>query len=259
MIVRNVKFSNNKVEIVLDKKSFFISKENYIENAVAINSEISEEKINSLLEYEKVIESKMYLIKLLNKKALSEYEVYKKLLEKGIDDSYIKKIINNLSRMGLINDEFVAIVNLESMLLKKKGKREIVKNLKEKKINDTIIDKLIKEIDEEVYIDNFNKLVNKYLKMYDGKSYKVKENLLRQKLENIGYENEIISSINIDNDLDNEYELVKKEVVKMVKLKSIVLSNYENVNKLKRKLVVKGFSYDIINKVIEEVKCYETY
>ena len=33
----------------------------------------------------------------------------------------------------------------------------------------------------------------------------------------------------------------------------------ENVNKIKIKLATKGFSYDIINLAIEEVKNYETY
>jgi len=259
MIVKNIKFNGDKVEVVLDCKSFYLSKENYIENPLAIESEISEEKISYLLNYEKIIESKMEMIKLLNRKALSEYEVAIKLKGKEIDHRYIKQIIDSLKRMGLINNEFVAIVTCENMLIKRSGKNKIRKHLKEKKIDESTIEKVLKDIDEELYLRNFNKCLEKYLKMYEKKSHKLKENMIRQKLVEIGYEEELISSIYIDDDRDNEVEVAKQALLKLIKNKNTDLNNYENINKIKTKLIMKGFSYDIINIALEEVKHNETY
>lgn len=259
MVVKDVKFVNNKVKVICDGTDFLISKENYIENPITIDSQITEEKISKLLEYEFVIENKLQMIKLLNKKALSEYEVYKWLKEKNVSPVYIKQIIDSLKSIGLINDEYVAIITLERELFKRKGKKEIKNVLKEKRIDEAIIARVVNEIDEDLYKENFNKVVSKYLKMYDKKSGKVKNNLLRQKLEEMGYEYELISSLDLGVDNSRELDLAKNSLVKIIKNKNMDLNSYENINKIKLKLANKGFSYDIINMALEEVKKNETY
>lgn len=259
MIVKDIKFINNKVRVTLDDTVFFMSKENYIENPLTIDSNVDQQKLDYLKEYENIIEVKQYLIKLLNRKALSEYEVYLKIKEKEVDNKNAKIVIDSLKRAGLINDEFVAGITVESELVKRRGKRNIIKALKEKRINEDTIDRVIGDIDEDMYLDNFNRVVNKYLKMYDKKSQKVKEGLLRQKLEELGYERELVNDINIEKDSNTEMTLAKETIIKIIKSKRMDLSNYENINKIKTKLVMKGFSYDIINMALEEVKCDETY
>ena len=259
MVVRNIKFINNKVEVILEDTSFFMSKENYIENPIAVESDIDQSKIDYLKEYETVIELKQYLIKLLNKKALSEYEVYLKLKEKEINNKYVRQVIDSLKGFGLINDEFVAVITVDSELVKRRGKKSIIRTLRNKKINNDIIDKVINEIDEEIYLENFNRVVNKYLKMYEKKSQKMKESLLKQKLEELGYETELVNSVVIEKDSSSEVALAKNFIVKIIKSKKMDLNSYENINKIKSKLVMKGFSYDIINLALEEVKCDETY
>lgn len=259
MLVKNIQYKNNKIEVVLEETSFFISKENYIENPIAVDSDLSDERVSYLLKYEKVVNCKMEMIKILNKKALSEYEVFLKLKEKDISYKDIKKIVDDLKRAGLINDEFVALINLENLIVKRKGKREIRKILKEKRISDEIIENVIQEIDVEVYLDNFNKMTDKYLKMYEKKSFKLRESMLKRKLEELGYEEDLISTVNVIKDNDGELELAKNTFYKLTRNKNIDLNSYENINKIKLKLLTKGFSYDIINLVLEEVKNDETY
>ena len=169
MLVKDVKFKNNKVEIILDEGSFFISKENYIENPVAINSFIDEEKVDFLLDEEKTIECKNYIIRQLNKKVMSEYEVLAKLKEKELKKEYIDKIIDSLKRMGLINDEYFSSLFVDFLLSKRKGKLDIYSSLKEKKIDEQIIQKVIKEIDLDQYKNNFEDY-NEYLKSLNMKA-----------------------------------------------------------------------------------------
>lgn len=254
MLVKNIKFINDKIEVVLEDRSFFISKENYIENPVAINSILDENRINYLLEQEFVITSKNELIKLLSRKVLSEKNIRLKLKEKGLKDVFVKKIMDSLSRMGLINDEYFCEVFISNLLMKKKGKREIIKQLEKEGVDRNIYLKQIENIEEDIYLNNFNKVYSKYLKMYDNKSYKLKEKMIIDKLKEYGYEEELINSISFDKNEENELENARAQLNKIIKSKKINLNNYENINKIKTKLVIKGFSYDIINRVVEEVK-----
>ena len=259
MIIKNVKFKNNKVEIVMDEGSFFISKENYIENPLTIDSNIDQKEINELLEKERVIEAKISVIKTLNKKVLTEYEVYKHLKDKEIDNKYIKEIISSLTNIGLINDDYACDILVDSFLVKKKGREEIYKRLVEKRIDENIIRRALENIDEELYVDNFNKVSEKYIKMYSNKSSRVKENMVKQKLKEYGYENKYIESLAVEINNDEDVTLARKYLAKLLKNKSIDMTNYENINKIKTKLVMKGFNYDIINLVLKEVIRDETY
>ena len=259
MLVKDVKFINGKVKIMFENSFLIISKENYIENPLAIDSEINENKIQYLIDYEKIVLAKEKIIKLLNRKALSEFETYLKLKEMELHKKDIIPIIDELKRCGLINDEFVAMITVESELLKRKGKECIYKTLLSKKINEETINNCLSQIDEEVYRANFEKVVAKYEKMYSTKGELLKEKLLKQKLKEIGYEDSLILNIKLDNNREDEVQLAKTFISKLIKNKHYDLNNYENVNKIKIKLNMKGFSYDIINCALEEVKKNETY
>ena len=259
MLVKDVKFKDNKVEIVTSNGSFFISKENYIENPIANDSSIDQKRIDYLLEYERVILAKTNIIKTLNKKLLSEYSVRKKLKDDGLNNKEISEIINSLLRMGLLNDEYYASVKLDSLLMKRKGKLEIIKELSEEKININFINKCIDSIEDEIYLNNFNKVKEKYLKMYSNKASKVKEQMVKLKLKEYGYEEELINFVNVSKDNNSEVELARVQLAKLLKNKQYSLNDSMIVNKIRAKLMAKGFSYDIINVVLEEVKEHETY
>lgn len=257
--VKNIRFVNNKVEIILDEKTICISKENYIDNPMTIDSFVNEEQIRYLLDYERVIESKIELIKMLNKKALTEHEIINRLKDKEITGQDIKMIVESLKRAGLINDEYVGILWVESLLVKRVGKLEIIRKLREKGIDDEISNKLISEIDEIVYEDNFYKVCEKYLKMYDNKGHKLKEQLVTNKLREKGYEEEYIKRIRVDKNDEEELKKVKQTLLKLLKDYKLSSISGEKLNKIKSKLVNKGFNYAIINLAIEEVKENEAY
>ena len=258
MLVKNIKFKNNKVEVILDNGSFVISKENYIENPLAIDSSIDDKRVEELLKKEKTIEAKISLVKLLNRKVLTEAEVYTYLKDKELEYKDIKEIINNLKNIGLINDEYACDILISMLLGKRKGRLEIYKVLKAKRISLNIINKSMENIDEEMYVDNFNKVYEKYLKMYSNKSNKVRENMIKIKLKEYGYEDSYINNLEIENNGD-DLLLARKYLQKLMKNKNIDMSDHQNVNKIRTKLVMKGFNYDIINLVLKEVNENETY
>lgn len=259
MLVKDVKFKDNKVVIYLDDGSFFISKENYIENPISIDSFIDQKRIDYLLERENFIMAKITITKMLNRKVMSIYAIKSKLKEMGLNNKEIKELVDSLERMGLLNDDYYTSLKVENLLFKRKGKIEIKKELLEEKIGEDIIDKYLSNIDEETYVNNFNKVKEKYLKMYVNKSYKVREQMVRVKLKEYGYEEEFINNLEINKNISDELVIAKKELFKILKNKEYDLSNSVLVNKIRAKLMAKGFSYDIINRALEEVKENETY
>lgn len=259
MQVTNVKFVNDKVEIVLGNNSFFMSKENYIENPITIDSFVSKEKIDYLKKQEKIIEIKMEMIKLLNKRMLSESEIKKKIKEKELNTEDTNTILESLKRLGLINDSYFAELLVDKLLFNKKGKLEIYKELTKNEIKNEIIANVMDKIDEDMYRSNFCKVCEKYEKIYNKKSLKMKKQMIVNKLRECGYEDELISSVNFKENSDKELGLAKICLCKILKNKKLDLNNYENVNKIRTKLMVKGFSYDIINLALKEVSEDETY
>lgn len=259
VIVKDIKFKDNKIEVILDNGRFSISKENYIENPITRDSFIDEKRIEELLSKEKVIEAKMKIIRLLNRKIMSEWEAYKYLIDNEVDARNARKIIGDLSSIGLINDDYVCDILVDSLVSKRKGKLKIISYLKEKRIAEKIIEKYVCKIDEELYINNFEKVLEKYNKMYSNKSNKVKNNLVVSKLKEQGYEDKYINMIEFEENKDEELILARKNLLKIIKNKNINKNDYENINKIKIKLAMKGFNYDIINLVLKEVIEDETY
>ena len=91
------------------------------------------------------------------------------------------------------------------------------------------------------------------MKVYSGKSSKIKEQMMVQKLKEYGYEDEYINNLEFNEDTSEELKLAKDSIKKILKNKKMDLNNYENLNKIKSKLLIKGFRYDIINLALEEV------
>ena len=89
--------------------------------------------------------------------------------------------------------------------------------------------------------------------MYTSKSIKVKEQLVKSKLKEYGYEKEKIDKLDFSEDRDEEMDNAKENLRKILKNNKLDLNNYENIKKIKLKLVMKGFNYDIINLAFEEV------
>lgn len=258
MLVKNIKINGNNVEIILNDSSFVISKENYIENPVLINRDISEEKILFLLNEEKYLQLKVKLIKKLSKKVMTEKEVAKLIKEENVSEKRTKELIKYLINIGLINDQYCAQIVIESMLLKKKGKLEIKRELLEKGLKEEIVNQMIEEIDDCIYLKNFQKVCDKYIKMYENKSYKYKDSMIRIKLKEQGYEDNLINTFYIENDSEKEIDNAKKQLLKIIKDNKEDITDYKKNNKIKLKMINKGYSYDIIRLAMQEVLKDET-
>lgn len=114
--------------------------------------------MKNLEEYQK---ARARAIKYIMYKMRTSYEVYNKLKELDVDERYIVKIIEDLTKLEYINDEEYVKKFIESnKKLKKLSKSMIKLKLKNKGIEEEIIEKYLCKL-EISDIDAIIKLLNK--------------------------------------------------------------------------------------------------
>lgn len=255
MIIKKIDIKDKFVSVKLDKGQFQISIETYLENHLLIGEEITTKEIEKLekKDLDNIIKSEL-LIKLSRKK-LSKRECEEFLIDRGISEKSIKEIIDELGKNHLINDLELAEFIIDYSLMNKKGINVIKQKFNERKVSVSYQNVINDYLDREKYIENIKYLVNKYKKMNKNKSKLLLKKYLSNKMIENGYNiEEFIDFIDVD-EVD-ESTILTKEIAKF--FKNHEYSN-ENISKITKKLLSKGFNYDIIKKAIRECDVNETY
>ena len=256
MIIRKIEVKDKKVKIFLDnKESFEISLETYISNEILLDSKIDTKRIEFLKGQDNYNALKMMLLNKLNNKRMSKQECLNYLLENDLDIIDCNKIINEFERNYLINDLELAELVIEAALINKKGINVIKEKLKSRLIRVDYDGALTKFLDREIYNKNVQYQLDKYFKLGKNKSkVELKKYLCIKMMEN-GYLKEDFVDL-LDRYEVDEYSAIFMEIEKFMKNREI---NRENIAKITKKLLSKGFNYAIIKDVIRECGFNETY
>ncbi|RCK72630.1 MAG: Regulatory protein recX [Ignavibacteriae bacterium] len=130
--------------------------------------ELNENKLNELLQWDEFYRAKDVALKYFSYRQRSEYEIQAKLTKSKFKPYIIKKVIDNLKSVGLINDLEFAECFAKNAL----NKRLISKNLMKKKllekgiskeIINNVLQKYFSNLDENAIV---RKLAIKQLKKY---------------------------------------------------------------------------------------------
>ena len=183
----------------------------------------------------------------------SERQVILYLDKFEISKNEKNKILLKLKNINLINDlEFTKAYINDKLILSKCGINKIKEDLINNNISIDIINSCIDDIDMSKFNDRLESLIIKKIKA--NKKYSNKE--LKQKLLiyfiNLGYDRENILEI-IDNNLGEDKTILEAEFYKQYNLLSLKYKDNELKNKLKQKLISKGFNYDEICSFIEKI------
>ena len=251
-ITKFIKKSKSKYKLILDdNNSITLNEEVVINNNLLVNTYIDKDTLNHLM-YEDMIENILskcinYIsVRMRSKKEILNY------INKKTDDSIVRNtIIDKLINMGYINDEmFTKSYINDKINLTNYGPYKIKNELKKHDIDENIIDKYINQIDEEVTKNKINKLIEKSIKNNNKYSKNMLISKILIKLVGLGYDrNQINNQLN-QFVIENNYDILKHEYEKtLIKLKD-KYSGYDLENKIKEKLLQKGYTYDDINKVL---------
>lgn len=245
------KLSNNKYKIELDDIKIVTYDEVILKYNLLYKKEISMDLLNEIekesIYYDIYNKTLRYIItKMRSIKEITNY-----LEKKGIDKVEQQRIIEQLKKIGMLNDKSYATSYISDKInLSNMGPYKIKQELIIHNIAEDIIDDILSNYDQQVFNDKIIKIINKKVSANTKySSYMLKQKIINE-LINLGYDkNDVLYYLN-NVKLDNN--IVEKEFNKLYKKLSIKYSDNELKLKIKNKLYQKGFSLEEINNVINE-------
>ncbi len=186
------------------------------------------------------------------KKLQTKHELYTFLIEKGGPKYIVDQIIFEFSEKKYIDDDQFTKIYVE-LNKQRKGPLYLEKELQKKGVSLSIIRKYIYQIDEAPIVE---KLVLNKIRLLTNKKtkrqimIKIKTDLLR-----LGFHREVVEAIMIS--LENQFPtaddtLLEKAYDKARRLIKKDILDYEDRQKIFKKLYQKGFSTERIKNIIDK-------
>jgi len=247
------KLNSGKYKIELDDKNKIITYDDVIlKHNLLFDKEIDSSKLNELNIDTKYYDIYNKCIKCISTKLRSEKEIDTYLDKFNIELDDKNKIIEDLKKIGFINDlNFTKAYISDRIYLSNDGPEKIKKSLLEHNISFEMIEEEISKIDEQVIKDKLSKLINKKIKSNHKDSNYIMRKKLYNDMINLGYSQEMFNEcyeLLESNDDGN----LKKEFEKLYKKLSLKYSDENLCLKIKQKLYQKGYSLSDIDRLIQE-------
>lgn len=249
-----IKLKNNKYKILIDDE-FITTYDNVIlENELLYKKKLDKELYNKIKKDTEYYDIYDKVVKHILKKRRSEKEVKCYIEKYTTNKNYVENIINKLKNINLINDlEYCKSFINDRVYLSKNGINKIKNDLLNQDIPLEIIEQELKNIDINIINQRLEKIIIK--KINNNKKYSF--NQLKQKILNeliiLGYDKKMILEV-IDNNIKDDNDIIKKEYNKLYNKLKTKYEGYELCSKIKQKLLIKGFTNEEINLLINEKK-----
>ena len=262
-VIKKTKLKDDCVVLELEtfdgkEEKIFVSMDEYYNGSFRNNSKITTLVYNSLRKKENVTMAYHACLKRLSIRDYSFKQMEDYLKEKFIlDDKEVKNIIDKLNEYGLLDDERMAINKFNTLNANFLSTKAIKYRLKKMGISEDIIERVVKsDLDEELL--KAKELANKYLKLAKNKSLNHKKQTIYGKLIVDGFSSEIaleaLNSLDFSDSIFSEKDILRKEALKMKKKYEKKYEGSELRNHIYLSLVSKGFGYDNIYAIINEME-----
>ena len=246
---RIISISTKKDKIKVCFSSFNtieISQELFTDSYYYVGKEITKKEYDKLVERTNDEKNLKYAMSICSKKAYTKKEIIDKLKAKGADIKSRERIINKLKDYKLIDDKQFVLDYKYLHDQKLDGKIKILNSLREKGISEVLLKDLCFDYDEE--LEKAKKVSPSLLLKFKNKSKtKFKEAFISSLIRK-GYSYDIaqVCYDYISKDIINDDEEKIKKAIILLKSKG-----YEK-NDIIKKLLLRGYKYSDINKVLGE-------
>lgn len=249
-IGRIVKIKVNKkdIEVFFDAfPNLIITHDTYTNYYLFVDKIITFEEYNRIFKENEKNVALNKALSMLSKRLFTRKELEDKLKVKKFNKDTIDYIIAYSLEHNLINDEIYAKEYKEVLDNKNYGKLKIIDLLKNKGISSIVIDELDFS-EEKEYIKALN-----YLELLNNKHYEKsnikKKQLIYNNLCSEGFEKKVIECVIQQmktNSAEEEKYNLQRELI-------ILKSKNMNEEKIIHKLMLKGYQYSLIKKVMEDL------
>ncbi|MCP3028856.1 recombination regulator RecX [Halobacillus sp. A5] len=255
------KKSKNRYNIYLDRGQgeaygFSVDEDILIEYTLQKDKELEESTIEALIQKDTVHKVYTQTINYLSYRMRSEKEIRDFLLKKETDDEHIEEIIRRLYREKLLDDlEFAKALVRTRMNTATKGPLMLKKELIEKGVDASLADEAIMEFPFALQVEKAAKLAEKKVRSDRKKSQKQQIQNAQQHLMQKGFNSDVIKEAlsSLPEEEDNqEWEAVVFQGEKLLRKYERKSEGYELKQKVKSGLYRKGFTFEEIDRFIDE-------
>lgn len=252
MKINNIKkLSSGKYKLTLDNDDKIVTYDDVIlKNNLLYNKDIDTDmlqKLNTDTAYYDVYNKVINCIS-IRLRSLKEINDYLNRFSLSPKDN--NTIIDNLKKIGLINDEaFLKAYISDKIHLTNSGPHKIRRELLDHDIEPELIDIELSKIEPEIIKDKVIHEIQKRIKTnHKHSNYMLKQKLLVD-LINLGYDRDLISDV-FDSFKSESNDILINTYDKLYDQLSEEYSGYELANKIKQKLYQKGFNMSEINEFL---------
>lgn len=193
------KIKDGKYRITLDNGTITdVYEDVIVKNNLLYKNEIDVNLLNEIENDNKYQNAYNISLKYISVRLRSINEIKVYLKKKDISDEIIDDTINRLIKNNFLNDEIFTKAFIQDKInFTSMGKYKIIFELKKLKVSEEIINNCIMEIDDEIWNQKIDKLINRYLKSKKKYSGNMLKNKLYIYLVNLGYDkNFVINCLN---------------------------------------------------------------
>ena len=262
-VIEKTTLKDNCVELTLrdfndNNEKLTISMDTYANMGLRKNSRFSKLNFNVLKEMEVYALAYRSCLKRLANSDYSIEMMYSYLYRKyELNRDRASLIIDELIEKGLLDDYRYASGKVNSLRANLYSKKKMAIKLAHDGVSDEIIDRVLVVQDNDELALAIKK-ANKYLNIITNKSYNAKKTAIMGKLLNDGFEynicKEAMSSLDFSTSLLQEKEIIRKEANKALKKYSRKYTGTDLRNHIYLSLANKGFGYDDIYALINEME-----
>ena len=239
------KLGRNKYKVMFDNEELVLYEDIILKHNLLTKKDINIDELEEIVNDNRDYDAYNLALNYIEIRLRSRKEIYEYLKKKEFNENLINDVISKLDDLGLLNNKqyIEAFIN-DKINLSNDGPYKIRSTLIDLEFEESDIDKYLYSIDQDVWKEKLEKIINKKKSLMKSKSYYMFITKMKNDLYNLGYEKDMIE--NALSNIEYESDALEKDYNKAFR-------KYSNdKTKLINSLLRKGYSYDEINSLIKK-------
>ncbi len=233
------KLGRNKYKVMFDNEELVLYEDIILKHNLLTKKDINIDELEEIVNDNRDYDAYNLALNYIEIRLRSRKEIYEYLKKKEFNENLINDVISKLDDLGLLNNKqyIEAFIN-DKINLSNDGPYKIRSALIDLEFEESDIDKYLYSIDQDVWKEKLDKIINKKKSLMKSKSYYMFITKMKNDLYNLGYDKELIDEklSNIEyssNAIDKDFEKANKKYK-------------DDKNKIVSSLLRKGYSYEEI-------------
>ena len=240
-IISYKKTSRGRYIITLDNNKLTLYEDVILNSNLLFQKDITLELLEKVMNENNYYEAYDLSLSYIETKLRTESEIISYLEKKGFTKNIIDDTIKKLKESNLINEKlYIEAYTYDKINLSSYGPFKIKRNLLDLGLSEEEIDAYLDTISSEVWKSKLDKIISKKVSLMKNKSAYMIKNKLKVDLFNLGYDRNMIDSLLISINLNDE-DAIKKEMSKAYDKYSKKYEGEQLKRQIKNYLYKKGF------------------